>query len=135
MSQKNDKTLGDIYQFLLDNWPRINRNQEDIAGSQYFPKKRREAENETARDLAKTTEHLLIDIHDESLDDQTRDRAMTVSRTIARFAALLVVLSRQTEAQFKQNMKIQQWLIGLTVALLLLTSPLLVLTYLMYAKM
>jgi hypothetical protein len=124
MSQKNEKTLDDIYQFLLDHWPRVNKNQEDIAKSEYFPKKRKEAEKETANDLAKTTERLLTDIHDESLDDQTRDRAMTVSRTIARFAALLVVLSNQAGRVSRENMTLQNKLVRLTWGLFWLTLAL-----------
>jgi 3-oxoacyl-(acyl-carrier-protein) synthase len=120
------KTLDDIYHFLLDHWPRINKNAADLA--EYFPAKRKQAEKETANDLKKTTEHLLTDIHDESLDDQSRDRPMTVARTMARFAALLVVLSNQADIQTQRVIRLTRWLIRLTWALGFLTGGLLVAT-------
>jgi hypothetical protein len=83
---------------------------------------------EVDRDLEKSIKHLLTDIHDESLD-RARPGTETVSRTTARFASLLVILSKQADAQFKQNLCIQKWLIGLTVVLVILTIELLILTW------
>ena len=120
-------SLDDILSFLNEHWPRINKNPDDL--KVYFPHKRQVAETERDRDLQKTAEHLLADIHDESLDDQSRDREMTVARTMARFASLLTLLSRQAEKQFRQNLSIQRWLIGLTIVLVLLTVALLVMTW------
>ena len=58
-----------------------------------------------------------------------RDEGQRVSQTTARFAALLVSLSVQADAQFQKNVEIQEklirlntWLIGLTVALLVFTA-------------
>jgi len=96
--------------------------------------KRAIAEQEAQRDVDKTREHLLADIHDESLD-RGRPGTETVSRTTARFASLLVVLSKQADKQFLQNLRIQKWLIGLTVALVILTIALLVLTWRMVTPM
>ncbi len=76
-----------ILAFLEEHWPKINKNEADL--EKYFPAKRSNAEIETQRDLQKDIKHLLADIHDESLDDQSRSREMTVSRTMARFASLL----------------------------------------------
>jgi hypothetical protein len=120
-------SLDDILNFLKEHWPRINRNQDDLKN--YFLRKRENAETERDRDLKKSVEHLLADIHDESLDDQSRDHQMTVARTMARFASLLTLLSKQADKQFRQNMCIQRWLIGLTVALVVLTIALLILTW------
>jgi hypothetical protein len=110
--EEKPKTPDDIYKFLVENWPRINKDELDLA--KYFPKKRKEAEQAADDDLKKTTERLLTDIHDESLDDQSRDRAMTVSRTMARFAALLVVLSHQADKMSRENLDLQKKVVHLT---------------------
>jgi len=120
-------SLDEVLDFLKEHWPRINKNAEEL--KVYFPHKRQEAETERDRDLEKTAEDLLADIHDESLDDQSRDREMTVARTMARFASLLTLLSRQADKQFRQNLSIQRWLIGLTIVLVLLTVALLWMTW------
>jgi len=120
-------TLDDLLRFLHEQWPRINKNPEEL--KIYFAGKRGSAETERDRDLKKTAEHLLADIHDESLDDQSRAGEMTVARTMARFASLLVLLSIQADRQARQNLSIQRWLIGLTVVLVFLTIALLVLTW------
>ena len=83
------------------------------------------AEGETCKDLhEKTEEFLLTEIHEESLD-RTRLPSETVSRTMARFAALLVILSKKADKAHNQNMSMQRVITGLTIALFLLTCALL----------
>ena len=107
-------TLDDILRFLHENWPRVNRNSEEL--KVYFADKRRIAETERDRDLKKSADHLLADIHDESLDDQSRSREMTVARTMARFASLLVLQSQKADEQFRENLRIQAKLLSFTRA-------------------
>jgi len=83
--------------------------------------RRANAEVETKHDLEKSHSHLLADIHDESLD-RTRPEGETVARTMARFAALQILLSKEADKVAQSNIKIQSRLIGLTVAILLLTG-------------
>ena len=85
--------------------------------------KREIAETETRNDLAKSAEHLLSDIHDESLD-RDRPGSETVSRTMSRFAALLVVLSRQADEATRANIALQQKVVRLTWGLFWLTLAL-----------
>jgi hypothetical protein len=85
--------------------------------------KRQAAETETKNDLVKTAEHLLTDIHDESLD-RDRPGSETVSRTMSRFAALLVVLSRQANQATQANLKLQEKVVRLTWGLFWLTLAL-----------
>ena len=76
--------------------------------------------------------------HDELLAAVHREAESEGGNTalaIPPFATLLVKLSREADEQARTNLKIQHWLIGLTVALLLFTVLLLVLTWLMYLKM
>jgi|APTNR8051073442_1049403.scaffolds.fasta_scaffold31090_2 hypothetical protein len=82
--------------------------------------KREAAEIETQNDLVKSVEHLLADVQDESLDS-LRDGSQTVSRTLARFASILVVLSRQTKQESDKNLQMQKTIRNLTWALLVLT--------------
>ena len=65
------------------------------------------AETETTNDLVKSDSHLLTDIHEESLD-KTRPESETVSRTMSRFAALLVRLSRESAKTADKNLKLQR---------------------------
>lgn len=95
--------------------------------------RRAAAEVEQDLDLRKTPENLLTDIHDESLDHR-RDGSETVSRTMARFASLLAVLSRQTKEESDRNLQMQQDVVTLTRRLLWLTFFLAVLTLLMFAQ-
>jgi len=82
--------------------------------------KRSTAETEATNDLAKSIEELLVDVHDESLDLE-REGTETVSRTMARFASILVVLSRQAKEESDRNLKMQKTIRNLTWALLVLT--------------
>ena len=76
--------------------------------------RRKTAENETKNDLAKIPSHLLDDIHDESLD-RTRPDSETVARTMARFAALLVQLSKESSETADKNLRLQKRMIWLTI--------------------
>jgi hypothetical protein len=99
------------------------------------PEERRERlKQETAEDLRKPIHQLLTDIHEESIRAYKSD-ASSITRTLARFASLLSVLSVQAEKQAQQGIEQAQktvnltkhivrltWaLVGLTVALLFLT--------------
>jgi hypothetical protein len=127
----SQKTLDDIYNFLDEHWQKINKYAPEL--ERYFAQKREVAETETSRDLQKSVQHLLADIHDESLDDQSRSRSMTVARTMARFASLLSVLSVQADFQTQRIIRLTRWVIGLTWTLVALTLVLLFLTaYLSY---
>ncbi len=108
-----------ILAFLEEHWPKINKNEADL--EKYFPAKRSNAEIETQRDLQKDIKHLLADIHDESLADQSRSREMTVSRTMARFASLLAVLSFKADEQTRHNLAMQDKVVRLTWGLFWLT--------------
>lgn len=58
---------------------------------------------EVREDLLKTEEQLLIDIHDESVTSpQPSVISAPITRTLARFASLLVVLSRKAEESSKR---------------------------------
>lgn len=96
-----------------------------VGSEEYFKDKRSTAKTETQNDLKKDTTHLLEDIHDESLD-VSRDPGLTVARTMARFAALQVSLSKDADRVAQQNIKIQNRLITLTIAILGLTAVMLV---------
>ena len=118
-----------ILDFLHGHWPKINKDPATLGA--WFVGKRRQAENEATLDLQKKISHLLADIHDESLDDQSRSREMTVARTMARFASLLSVLSIQADKQTRSVIRLTRWLIGLTYAIIFLT---LYLCYDVYSK-
>ncbi len=97
---------------------------------EYLKDKRNKAKAESANDLyKKTIEHLLTDIHDESLSQkQERDGSETVSRTMARFASLLVLLGRNADDRARDNLKKQETLERLTWVLVILTAVLAFLT-------
>ncbi len=110
----------DILKFLDEHWPKINKNPTELKA--YFQHKRQNAENEAQNDLEKSISHLLSDIHDESLDDQSRSREMTVARTMARFSSLQIKLSQAADKTADKNIKIQGNLIRLTYIILGLTA-------------
>ncbi|MCE9608866.1 MAG: hypothetical protein K8R23_01430 [Chthoniobacter sp.] len=110
----------EILAFLQEHWPKINKDRATL--SKYFENKREVARTEAARDLQKEIRHLLTDIHDESLDDQSRSREMTVSRTMARFGSLLCVLSEQADIQTRRIVRLTWALVALTIPLLGLTA-------------
>lgn len=109
----------DILRFLDEHWPKINKNPSDL--DVYFPRKRKIAENEAKNDLEKTIEHLLADIHDESLDDQSRSREMTVARTMARFAALQIKLSKEADETASKNLNLVKYTFGVAIIALLVS--------------
>lgn len=76
--------------------------------------------NETGLDANKTEEYLLTEIHEESLD-RTRLPSETISRTMARFAALLVLLSRKSSEAADKNLRMQRSINCLTWMLLVFT--------------
>lgn len=95
----------------------------------YFAKKRSDAKTEKENDLKKDAAWLLEDIHDESLADPNieRDPGLTLARTTARFAALQIILSKDADKVAQTNIRIQNRLIRLTVAILILTGIMLAL--------
>lgn len=95
--------------------------------------KREIAERETRNDLAKSIDTLLTDVQDESLD-LTRAGTETVSRTMARFASILVVLSRQAKEESDRNLQMQRDVVTLTNRLYILTIVLAVMTFIMLVQ-
>lgn len=93
--------------------------------------RRKIAENETKNDLTKIPSHLLDDIHDESLD-RTRPDSETVARTMARFAALLIRLSKDGSETADKNLKIAETNLEVTNNNLKLQRRVLVLTWLIF---
>lgn len=94
--------------------------------------RRATAEIETARDLEKPLSHLLSDIHDESLD-RTRLEGETVARTMARFAALQVVLSREADSTAEKNLQLSRSNLALSSSVNRLTYIIAGLTLIMTA--
>lgn len=99
----------------------------------YYPDKRKVSEREADLDAKKPIMQLLADVHDESLDSRQPD-AQRLGRVIARFASLLVVLSRESDETADKNLRIaeinlklsetnlrlQKWMIGFTILAILL---------------
>jgi hypothetical protein len=83
--------------------------------------RRKRLEAEAAEDLSKSLPQLLADVHDESTRAVERNSA-ALARTIARFAALLGVLSIQADAQSRRIVRLTRALVGLTIALLIFTA-------------
>lgn len=83
------------------------------------PEQRKRVEREIGEDLLKPTKQLLADIHDESVNATSEHAPLT--RTTARFASLLCVLSDKAEVQTRRIVKLTWGLILLTVGLLILT--------------
>jgi hypothetical protein len=83
-------------------------------------------EAEIRQDLAKSLEHLLTDVHDESVNASPEHAPLT--RTMARFASLLCVLSVQADEQTRRIVGLTKGLLWLTVGLGALTLALLVAT-------
>jgi predicted nucleic acid-binding Zn-ribbon protein len=79
------------------------------------------ASTEVKNDWAKSVDHLLRDIQEESLD-KTRLESETISRTLARFASLLAVLGKQSDIQTRRIARLTWGLLLLTLALLILTG-------------
>jgi len=102
---------------------------------EYFKKKRELAEKEANDDLTKSKERIFTDIHDESLAvPEERPPEITIARTMARFAALLIRLSKDSDVTAdknlriseinldiaKTNLKLQKWVIFFTILALIL---------------
>ena len=82
---------------------------------------RQRIENEVNIDLnQKSDEHLLADVHDES-KNALREHAPT-TRTLARFASLLVVLSRRAKKGSKRLEDYTVTLVRLTWALVIVAA-------------
>jgi len=88
--------------------------------------RRKRIEAETREDLAKSLEHLLADVHDESVNASPEYAPLT--RTMARFASLLCAVSEQADVQTRRVIRLTRWLIGLTWVLGFLTVGLLAAT-------
>lgn len=54
--------------------------------------------------------------------------------TIKAFAELLVELAKDATEQTERNIRVQKWLLGFSIALLVLTFALLVFTYLLWYR-
>lgn len=84
------------------------------------PEQRARVEAEALEQRGFDAQHLLSDVHDESVN--ARGDTAPLCRTIAKFASLLVVLSDQADKQTRSVISLTRWLLGLTVALLILTA-------------
>ena len=82
--------------------------------------RRERLKREVAEDLRKQVEHLLTDIHEESIRG-LGDVGAPVTRTMARFASLLGVLSIQADIQTRRIVRLTWALVFLTTALLVFT--------------
>jgi hypothetical protein len=78
--------------------------------------KRARIEGEVGIDLGKPVEHLTADVHAESVNADEKNAA-AITRTIARFASLLVVLSRKADQNARTLEKYTWWLLFLTAVL------------------
>jgi len=98
----------------MEQWEKENSNR-----------RRKKAETEALDDLRKSTEQLLVDIHDESLAEPLqRPYEQTIVRTTARFASLLTLIAMRSEVSARRSEVLQRWVIALTVALLVFTAGL-----------
>jgi hypothetical protein len=89
---------------------------------------RHRIEREVHEDLTKKSdEHLLADIHDESVNANRSEAPIT--RTLARFASLLVVLARKSDEAAKRGENLQSRIERYTVILLVLTGVLAVVAF------
>ena len=116
----------EILKFLHEHWPKINRAPDIYP---YLERLKIEGQDAATADLRKPIETLLGELHAESYDDQSRDREMTVSKTISKFGSLLALLSVQADRQTRSIISLTRWLLLLTVALFILTGYLCVDAY------
>ena len=72
-------------------------------------------------DLKRDPKDLLVHVHAETLVGNQRSKELTVARTMARFASLLVVMSKQSKELSDRNLKMQESLVRLTWYLLIIT--------------
>lgn len=89
----------------------------------YFAQKRAIAKTERDNDLKKDAAGLLEDIHDESLADPNieRDPGLTVARTMARFSALQIALSKEADATAVKNLRLQRLTFWTAIAALVIS--------------
>ena len=80
--------------FLSNQKPIKQKQYCDIPKSWFETDKRRVAHEEACRDLDKSPEQLLVDIHDESLDI-TRTEGATIARALARNASLQLRIDKK----------------------------------------
>ena len=91
----------------------------------YYTNKRATAQVQAEHDLKRPLEDLLADIHDESTAKQVeRSDEITLARTAARFASLLVALSRKNDELVSTTLRLHKILLVLTIALLLVSGAL-----------
>ena len=83
--------------------------------------RRNDAAIEVTRDWAKPIDNLLRDIQEESLD-KTRPESETVSRTLARFAALQARISRDDSVTADKNLKIQKGALAIAIVAAVLST-------------
>jgi hypothetical protein len=109
------------------NTPRIVSKEKPIAqedfGTNTFiasGSKRDIAHEEAARDLEKSPEHILVDIHDESLDRQ-RAPEETIGRALARLGSLQLRVQKEVEKQASESAKLNSSIQFLTKVILFFT--------------
>lgn len=127
MADDAPKTPDDIYRFLNEHWPRINRNAAEVIA--HKAKLAKEGKGVACVDQHSTKEQLLADLHAEANDDQTRHGYMTVSLTTAKFASLLVLLSNEAEKTTRRLTYLAWATFGLTIAALVVAVIQAVLAY------
>ena len=96
--------------------------QEDFGANPFLSGtiKRDVAHEEAARDLEKSPEHILIDIHDESLDKNRRPEEM-IGRAIARLGSLQLRVQKEVEKQAAESSKLNESIRSLTKIILFFT--------------
>ncbi|MDA1277301.1 MAG: hypothetical protein O2960_25110 [Verrucomicrobia bacterium] len=85
---------------------------------------RQAAEEEAARDLLKHPEQLLADVHDEILQSN-RPIDQNLIHAQKRIASIMVRVAASNEAATKVMVKLNKWLLVLTVVVVILTIVLL----------
>ncbi len=78
------------------------------------------AHEEAARDLEKSPEHILVDIHDESLD-RNRPQGETIGRALARLGSLQLRVQKEVEKQSRESSDLNSSIRFLTKVILFFT--------------
>lgn len=103
--------------FLSQDRPIPQKKYAPIPFSQW--EKRAVAHEEACRDLDKSADQLLVDIHDESLD-KARDGVETIARTLARSAAMQLRVEKEVERQSAANTALNESMRSMTKVILFL---------------
>ena len=84
--------------------------------------RRQWAERDAQEDLRKKLEHILADVHEESISGKTNANDVPMVRAMARLASLIGNVYLRAEIQTKKVVRLTWALAGLTLGLLILTG-------------